>query len=88
MAQYQVLYWRHVPAQVKVFPEKGRPVSKVMPARFQEEIDRIAMREGLSGSDEYLAQWRWTRKQERPGSPDEVLDEVLRELETNYDSAR
>ena len=51
MAKYQVLYWKHIPAQVKVFAEGTRPLARPMPERFQEEIDRIAMREGLAGTD-------------------------------------
>ena len=43
-------------------------------AWFQQEIDREAMRLGLTGSDAYLEQWRWGDLEERPGSPDEVLD--------------
>jgi hypothetical protein len=39
---------------VKLFPESGRPLSRQMPDRFQAEIDRIAMEQGLAGTDDYL----------------------------------
>ena len=52
-----------------------------MPERFQEEIDKIAMREGLAGTDDYLNQWRWTPKQERPGTAEEVAEALIQELE-------
>jgi hypothetical protein len=39
------------------------------------------MVQGLVGSDEYLEQWHWSDPEERPGSPDEVLADVERELE-------
>jgi hypothetical protein len=39
------------------------------------------MEQGLVGSDAYLEQWRWGDEEERPGTPDEVLDAVERELE-------
>ena len=81
MAKYKVLYWRHIPAQVKVFAEGKRPLARPMPERFQEEIDRIAMREGLVGTDDYLNQWRWTPKQERPGTAEEVAGALIQELE-------
>jgi hypothetical protein len=81
MAMYQVLYWKHVPAQVKVFEDGKRPLSRQMPDRFQIEIDRIAMKDGLSGNDDYLDQWRWTPKRERAGTAEEVADALLRELE-------
>ena len=86
MARYQVLYWKNVPAQVKVFPESGRPLARQMPDRFQAEIDRIAMEHGLSGTDDYLNQWHWTSKLERPGNPAEVLDALIQDLEANWDS--
>jgi len=88
VAQYQILYWGSVPAQVKVFPGAGRPISAQMPDRFQAEIDRIAMKEGLAGTDDYLNQWHWTAKQDRPGNPSEVLDELIRELEADWDSRK
>ena len=87
MAEYQVLYWREIPAQVRVFDGR-RPVSAKMPERFQEEIDRIAMEEGLEGSDDYLDLWQGTKKLERLGPADEVMAALLQELEEEYDSKR
>jgi Virulence factor len=81
MAQYQILYWKHVPAQIKVCAEGKRPISRPLPDRFQVEIDRIAMNEGLVGTDGYLEHWRWTPKRERAGSVEEVADSLIRELE-------
>ena len=84
MAVYQVLYWQEIPAQVRVFDGR-RPRSRQMPDRFQEAIDRTAMEQGLEGTDDYLEQWSWTARQERPGSPQEVLEALLAELEEEYD---
>jgi len=85
MAVYQILYWRDIPAQVRVFGGK-RPVSRPMPDRFQAEIDNIAMVEGLANNDAYLEQWNWTEKRERPGEPDALLEELIRELEQEFDA--
>ena len=57
-----------------------------MPGRFQTDIDRTAMKEGLAGSDEYLDQWQWTEKSERPGDARDVLLELVKELESEYDN--
>ena len=57
-----------------------------MPERFQEEIDRVAMEEGLEGSDDYLDQWKWTKKLERPGTVDEVIEALLAKLEEEHDN--
>ena len=81
MAFYQVLYWKDIPAQVRVLVEGRRPQSRQMPERFQQEIDARAMREGLVGTDEYLQHWHWSEKSERDLSPDDLLDAVVRELE-------
>ena len=80
MIQYQVLYWRDIPVQIKLFAGR-RPSSYPLPARFQLAIDRIAMQEGLVGTDAYLDQWHWSAKQERTGTPEDVLQALLRETE-------
>jgi hypothetical protein len=83
MVKYQILYWKHVPSQVKVFEEGKRPVSRQLPARFQAEINCIAMAEGLAGTDDYLSQWQWSPQMEREGSAESVADALVRELEQN-----
>lgn len=80
MVKYQILYWKHIPAQVKVSEEGKRPVSRQLPDRFQKEIDRVAMVEGLAGTDDYLNQWKWTPRQEREGSAEQVADALVEEL--------
>jgi hypothetical protein len=81
VATYRVLSWRDIPSVLKASADDGAEVSRQLPDVFQQEIDRVAMREGLVGSDEYLAQWAWSEPQERPGTPEEVLDALARELE-------
>jgi hypothetical protein len=80
MARYQILYWQDVPSVVKAFGDDGGEVKRQLPDWFQQEIDQRAMVQGLRGSDAYLEQWRWGEIEERPGTPDEVLDAVEREL--------
>ena len=46
------------------------------------------MKEGLVGSDDYLEQWNWTEKRERPGDTEAVLNALLQELETEYDERK
>lgn len=80
MVKYQVLYWKHVPSQVKVFEEGKRPLSRPIPESLI-EIDRIAMEEGITGTDAYLSHWQWTPKLEREGSQEEVAEALIRELQ-------
>ena len=81
MARYQILYWKDIPAQVRVYPEGGRPLSRPLPDRFQRKIDARAMSEGLYGTDDYLQYWRWTEKRERDLPANDLLDALLRELD-------
>ncbi|MFK7992583.1 MAG: virulence factor [Granulosicoccus sp.] len=54
------IYWRDIPSQVTA--KAGRKTAKVMlPARFQEAIDRAAMRAGKGSSDAYMEDWRRDR---------------------------
>jgi hypothetical protein len=57
MASLTLIYWRDIPAQVVV--RRGRETAKVkLSDRFQEAVDRAAMRAGKGSSDAYLAEWR------------------------------
>lgn len=57
MAELVILYWRDIPAQVIV--KAGRKAAKrQLPERFEQAIDRAAMRAKLTGTDAYLEQWR------------------------------
>lgn len=52
-----VMYWRDIPSMVTI--KRGREKGKVMLAdRFQEAIDRAAMRAGKGSSDLYIEEWR------------------------------
>jgi hypothetical protein len=82
MASLIVISWRDIPAQV--IAKRGRETFKVqLSARFQEAVDRAAMRAGKGSSDAYLADWRRTP---RPCSDDlqaEAAAEAAR-LEARY----
>ena len=57
MASLIVISWRDIPAQVIV--KRGREAAKVqLSHRFQEAVDRAAMRAGKGSSDAYLADWQ------------------------------
>jgi hypothetical protein len=67
MASLIVISWRDIPAQVIV--KQGRQTAKVqLTHRFQEAVDRAAMRAGKGSSDAYLADWK--RSDPRPVSGD------------------
>jgi len=67
MASLTIISWRDIPAQVVV--RRGRETAKVqLSARFQEAVDRAAMRAGKGTSDAYLADWK--RSEPRPCGED------------------
>ena len=80
MATYRVMSWRDIPSQVKATDDSGATVSRTMPGSFQQEIDRVAMAEGLIDSDEYLEAWAWSGEVERNGSAEAVAAAVVEEL--------
>jgi len=78
-----IILWRDIPAQVVV--KRGRVSAKVqLSPRFQEAVDRAAMRAGKGSSDAYLADWR--RSEPSPCGDDldaEAAKEAAR-LEARY----
>jgi cvfA/B/C family virulence factor len=86
MARYKVLRWRGIPAQLKVRDDAGRRVSRPLPDRFQQEIDRVATREGTTSSEAYLAEWAWSDEEERPGTAQEVADRLVDEVAAEWDA--
>jgi hypothetical protein len=83
VASLTIISWRAIPAQVIV--KRGREMAKVqLSARFQEAIDRAAMRAGKGTSEAYLADWQ--RSDPRPCGEnlhEEAQSEAAR-LEAQY----
>ena len=84
---FQIVYWREIPAQVKVRAGRER-AGRQLSERFQEAIDAAAMRGGLIGTDDYLAEWHTDDAGEREGEPDAVAGAVAAELEAAYSDDR
>ncbi len=80
MASYQILYWQDLPSQVKAWDDFDEIKVELSP-RFVARIDQAAQAQGLTSTDDYLAQWRWGDPVERPGTAAEVAEAVRRELE-------
>lgn len=87
MADVTVVFWRDIPAQVIV--GKGRRGSKVqLTERFEQAIDRCAMKVGARDTDSYLAEWRKAAPYAVEGDPDEIARAEADRLEAEYDTAR
>jgi hypothetical protein len=78
------ILWRDIPSQVLI--KRGRDRGKYMlNARFQEAIDRAAMRAGKGGSDAYLEEWRRvTTSIEAEGVLTDIAEQLGREIEAQF----
>lgn len=85
MAQLVIVYWRDIPAQVIV--GKGRRAHKIqLPERFEQAIDRCAMKVGAKDADAYLGEWRKAPAVEVAGSDEDVAKTTAAQLEAEYDA--
>ncbi len=87
MAEVTIVYWRDIPAQIIV--GKGRTGSKVkLTERFEQAIDRCAMKIGAKDADAYLAEWRKAAAFTVEGDPAEVAASEAAKIEAAYDTDR
>jgi len=86
MTTYKILYWQEVPSQIRAEDERD-DVTVSLDQRFMDRIDQLAAQRGLTGSDDYLAQWQWSDETEREGRAQDVADAVKAELEAKADWA-
>lgn len=87
MAEITIVYWRDIPAQV--IAGRGRRATKIpLPERFEQAIDRCAMKVGAAGTDAYLAEWRKADPVEVPGDAAAAAANEATRIEAEYDTAR
>ena len=87
MPEVTIVYWRDIPAQVIV--GKGRRGAKVqLTERFEQAIDRCAMKIGAKDADAYLAEWRKAVEGAAEGEPDVIARDAAARLEAEYDTDR
>ena len=87
MPDVTIVYWRDIPAQVIV--GKGRRGAKrQLEERFEQAIDRAAMKVNAKDSDAYLAEWRKAAPFAVEGDPSEIAEAEAARLETEYDQDR
>jgi len=87
MNDVTIVYWRDIPAQVIV--GKGRRGTKrPLPERFEQAIDRAAMKVGAAETDAYLAEWRKIVTGQAEGDPAEVADAEVARIDAEYDKDR
>jgi hypothetical protein len=87
MPDVTIVYWRDIPAQVIVGSGR-RGEKRALSERFEQAIDRAAMKTGASETDAYLAEWRKAPEGSVDGDAAEIADRVAARLEADYDAAR
>ncbi len=85
MPAVTIVYWRDIPAQVIVGTGR-RGAKKQLNERFEQAIDRCAMRIGAKDADAYLAEWRKAPPYEVEGEQDEIVTRIAADLEARYDT--
>lgn len=83
MAKLTLVYWRDIPSQVIV--KKGRDSAKVLlSCRFQETIDRAAMRARKVDSDAYMEDWRREAETVEGQDLQAIADAKAEEIEKRF----
>ena len=83
MTKYRIFYWKHIPSSIVVQGD-GKTIKKQLSQRIQNAIDAYAMAMGMTGTDDYAAQYKRGEWIERDGDPEQVADVLLAELETKF----
>ncbi len=87
MVDVTIVYWRDIPAQVIV--GKGRRGAKrPLPERFEQAIDRAAMKVGAADSDAYMEGFRKADPYPMDGDAGEVADAEAARIDAEYDKTR
>ena len=87
MPDVTIVYWRDIPAQVIV--GKGRRGAKVqLTERFEQAIDRCAMKIGAKDADAYLEEWRKAPPYSVEGDQNDVATSEAARFEAEYDKEK
>ena len=83
MAKYRIMYWKHIPQSFTVEGD-GRTIKRQLSQKIQDKIDAYAMAEGSTSTSDYAAQYKRGNWTEREGSPEEVAETLLSQLEAEF----
>jgi hypothetical protein len=87
MAEVTIVFWRDMPAQVIV--GRGRRGTKMpLPERFEQAIDRAAMKSGAAESDDYMNGFRKADPFSVDGEDSAVAAAEVARIDAEYDQER
>lgn len=87
MPQLVIVSWRDIPAQV-IVKEGRRAAKRPLPERFEQAIDRCAMKVGAKADDAYLAEWRKSAPVAVEGDAEAIAEAEAARLVAEYDAER
>ena len=91
MPEVTIVYWRDIPAQV-IVGSGGRgsrgAVKIKLTERFEQAIDRCAMKIGAKDADAYLAEWRKAAPVTAEGEAADLAAAEAARIEAEYDTER
>lgn len=87
MAAVTVIYWRDIPAQV-VVKQGRRRARRELPQRFQQAIDRAAMRAKKITADAYLDDWRQIKSAADGDDLEVIAERLATQLDADYGPPR
>lgn len=82
MSRYRIMYWKHIPQSFTVEGD-GQTIKKQLSQKVQDKIDAYAMAVGLTSSEDYATQYKRGDWIEQDGSPEEVAEALLSQLEAD-----
>ena len=84
MTTYTILYWEEIPTMIEA--TDGESTKKIqLSDRFQDLVDKSAMRRGLAGTDAYLEGFNKGPSIETKGSAEEAVRLIEENLEDNFE---
>ena len=84
MTTYSILYWQEIPSLVEA--KDGETTSKAqLSDRFQDLIDKVAMRRDLFGTDAYIEGFKKGPFIETEGNPEEAVRVIKEGLENDFE---
>jgi hypothetical protein len=87
MATLRITYWRDIPMLVTA-RDGDEELSVPLGPAFQELVDRIAMQDGLTDENTYLAEWRIGLPEEAAGAARAAAVARAQELEAELEALR
>jgi Virulence factor len=90
--EYQIVYWRDIPAQIKVRSGRER-LGRELPERFQKAIDWAAMASNATSTDAYLEEWRmssWKSPEDELPETElpEAAEHIIQQIDGEYSAER